>query len=189
MKREPQLLSIRIYGDEVLRKTAEPVTSFDEKLKDFAQDLIFTMYQRDGVGLAAPQVGHSIRMFAVDTEWSAEDGKPNPVVMINPQITHKEGEISYEEGCISVPHIYSKVVRPSLIKYSYYDLDGKIHEETAEGYRAVAIQHEFDHLNGVLFIDHLSNLTRLRLKLKLKEIMKTTVDGVNIRSDIFVDQD
>ncbi len=189
MIKEPQLLPIRVYGDDILRMTARPVEAFDSELRDFVADLIFTMYQRDGVGLAAPQVGKSIRVFVIDTQWASEGASPKPIVMINPQILHFEAEIDYEEGCISVPGIYSNVTRPAFIRYSYYDLNGKLHEETAEDFKTVVIQHENDHLNGVLFIDHLSSLTRLRLKLKLKDIMKTTVDGENIRHDIFIAED
>lgn len=189
MKKDPTLLSVRVYGDDILRQKTKPVEHFDEELRSFAADLIFTMYQRDGVGLAATQVGRDISVFAIDTEWSKDDAKPHPIVMINPQIISTEGEIEYEEGCISVPGIYAKVRRPSKIRYGYYDLEAKYHEEEAEDFKAVVIQHENDHLNGTLFIDHLSSLMKLRLKLKLKEISKTAVDGINIRHDIFVAED
>ncbi len=185
MKKEPQLLPIYIFGDDFLRQKLSPVAVFDDKLQDFVQDLTHTMYLRDGVGLASSQVGKNLRVFVIDLDWSHEDGKPNPIVMINPEIHQSEGEIEHEEGCISVPGIYATVRRPSRIEYSYFDINGKQHSEIAEGFKAVVIQHENDHLNGVLFIDHLSSLSKLKIKRKLKELQKTAVNGSNIRQDIY----
>lgn len=186
MKKAPKLLPVRVLGDDILRRECQEVSSFDDDLRDLAQDMIHTMYLRDGVGLAAPQVGSDKRIFVIDTAWGKEDGVKNPTVVINPIILERSGEIEYEEGCISIPGIYAKVSRPSYIRYSYYDLDGNMHSSEASDFDAVAFQHEYDHLMGKLFIDHLSNLHRLRLKLKLKDIMKTAENGVNIREDIFV---
>ena len=186
MKREAQLLPVHVLGDDILRKQARIVEVFDDELKNLAQDLIFTMYKRDGVGFAAPQGGKDIRMFVVDTQWSQEGAKPNPIVMINPRILESSGGIEYEEGCISVPGIYATVHRPSYIRYTYQDVEGNQHEAEARDFEAVVIQHENDHLNGTLFIDHLSSLMKLKLKLKLKEITKTAVDGSNIRHDIYL---
>ncbi len=186
MVSEPTLLPIHVYGDDTLRKKAKAVEVFDEDLKRLVRDMVHTMYIRDGVGLAAPQVGKDVSLFVVDTQWSKEGGTPLPRVMINPKIIESEGEIEHEEGCISIPGIYAYVHRPSKIRYSYYDLNGRYHEAIAEDFEAVVIQHENDHLHGVLFIDHISSLSKLKLKLKLKEIAKTAVDGVNIRDDIYV---
>jgi len=189
MAKEAKLLPVHVLGDNILRTKCEPVTVFDKELQEFAHDLVYTMYRRDGVGFAANQGGRNICMFAMDTEWGKEEGKPHPRVLINPKIISAEGEYEYEEGCISVPGVYAKVKRYQRITYSYQDLDGKMHEETAEDFEAVVIQHETDHLNALLFIDHLSSLARLKLKLKLREIEKTSVNGVNIRQDIFVATD
>jgi peptide deformylase len=184
-----ELLPIRIYGDVMLRVKALPVQSFDDKLRKFLRDMTHTMYHRDGVGLAANQVGSNQRIFVIDTQWSKEDAEPNPIVMINPDITSSEGEYEIEEGCISVPDIFAKVKRFNKIKYSYQDAHGKVHHEEAEGYKAVVIQHEFDHLNGVLFIDRLGKLSHLKIKRKLNALMSTAKDGVNIRAEIEPEQD
>ena len=185
MSELPKLLPIRVYGDAMLRMKALPVRNFDEKLKKSVHDMLHTMYKRDGVGLAANQVGLNKRLFTIDMDYSKDNSKPNPVVLINPIIKAGEGEYEMEEGCLSVPGIYSKVKRFNKINYTYFDLDGKEHEEEAEGYKAVVIQHEYDHLNGILFIDKISKLSLLKIKRKLKAIMSTAVDGKNIREDIY----
>lgn len=178
-----ELLPIRVYGDVMLRVKALPVQNFDDKLRKFLRDLTYTMYQRDGVGLAANQVGSNQRIFVIDTQWSKEDSVPSPVVMINPEITASEGEYEIEEGCISVPDIFAKVKRFNKIKYKYQDSHGNLHQEEAEGYKAVVIQHEYDHLNGVLFVDRLGKLAHLKIKRKLNALMNNAKDGVNIRTD------
>lgn len=181
----PKLLPVRVYGDAMLRMKALPVRNFDEKLQKIVRDMTHTMYERDGVGLAANQVGLNQRLFVIDMDYSREDSEPHPVVMINPVIKAGEGEYEMEEGCLSVPGIYAKVKRFNRIKYSYFDPAGEEHEEEAEGYKAVVIQHEYDHLNGILFIDKISKLALLKIKRKLKMIMSTAVDGKNIREDIY----
>ena len=183
MSHLPEVLPIRIYGDVMLRVKALPVKHFDDKLHKFVRDLTHTMYKRDGLGLAANQVGSNHRIFVIDTEWSKEDNEPNPVVMINPVILTSIGEYEMEEGCISVPDIFAKVKRFNKIKYIYTDIAGIEHEEEAEGFKAVVIQHEYDHLNGVLFIDKLGKLSLLKIKRKLNAIMSTAVNGKNIRED------
>jgi len=185
MNKKPKLLDVRIIGDDILRRKAQPVTVFDEGLRNFVKDMIHTMYQRDGVGLAAPQVGNSLRIFVIDMDWSKENAKPNPVVLINPHITSAEGEYEMEEGCISVPGVYAKVRRFNKVTYTYLDIEGKQHAETAEGYKAVVIQHENDHLDGILFPDRLSKLSLLKIKRKLKALESQAENGVNIRSEIY----
>jgi len=184
MNSKAKLLPVRIYGDDTLKVKALPVQQFDDKLKKLAQDMTCTMYIRDGVGLAANQVGEKLRLFVIDTEWSREETKQNPVVMINPEIISGEGEYEMEEGCISVPGIYAKVKRFYKITYKYFDLNGNEHNETAEEYKAVVVQHEYDHLNGVLFIDRISRLSMLKIKRKLNAMKSTGVNGVNIREDV-----
>ncbi|MFO7659875.1 MAG: peptide deformylase [Candidatus Cloacimonadaceae bacterium] len=185
MSSKAKLLPVRIYGDNILREKAKPVKQFDDKLKALVRDLIYTMYHRDGVGLAANQVGSTQRIFVIDTDWSKEDSDPDPVVLINPEIESGEGEYEMEEGCISLPGIFAKVKRFNKIIYSYTDLEGNEHKEAAEGYKAVVIQHENDHLNGVLFVDRIGKLAMLKIKRKLNEMLKTAVDGTNLRTDIY----
>jgi peptide deformylase len=185
MSETPKLLSVRVYGDALLRMKALPVRNFDEKLQKIVRDMLHTMYERDGIGLAATQVGFNQRLFVIDMDYSHEDAQPNPEVLINPIIKAGEGEYEMEEGCLSVPGIYAKVKRFNKISYTYYDAKGEEHAEDAEGYKAVVIQHEYDHLNGILFIDKISKLALLKIKRKLKDIMSTAVDGTNIREDIY----
>lgn len=185
MSHLPELLPIRIYGDAKLRVKASPVKKFDDELHKFVRDLTHTMYERDGLGLAANQTGHCIRVFVIDLDWTQEDSEPNPIVLINPVILSGEGEQELEEGCISVPDIFAKVKRFYKIKYTYFDACGIKHEEEAEGLKAVVIQHENDHLDGILFIDKLSKLSMLKYKRKLNAIMKTVVNGQNFRIDDF----
>jgi peptide deformylase len=182
MPRSPKLLPIRIYGDETLRLKAEPVDQIDAELFDLAQDLIRTMYEFDGVGLAAPQAGVSRRIIVVDPHWGKDGKTPAPVVMLNPVLEYGSDETETEEGCISLPELYAKVIRPNRITVSFTDLQGEKRSMQLEGYQAVVIQHEYDHLEGVLFIDRLSTIARLKLKKKLKDMEKTAKNGVNIRS-------
>jgi len=184
MSREPEILPIRVYGDVMLRIVLEPVQSFDDKLRLFIRDLTHTMYARDGVGLSANQVGHNLRVFVIDSEWSKEGAERSPVAMINPVITTAEGEYEIEEGCLSLPDIFTKVKRFNKISYTYTDLYGQEHKEEAEGFKAVVIQHENDHLNGVFFIDRISKLALLKYKRKLKLLMSTAENGKNLRQEV-----
>lgn len=177
------LLKIRIIGDQTLRLTAEVVTEFDQELKDFAEDLTYTMYETDGVGLAAPQVGVSKRMFVVDFYWAQDGINKKPRVFINPEITFSEGAITHEEGCLSVPDVFERVKRPNHIKVKAQDLDGNFFEEEYTEFPAVVLQHEYDHLNGVLFVDHLSKLKYLMHKNKIDQYIKRTkANGENIQN-------
>ena len=183
MNRIPQLLPVRVYGDNFLRTKAEEIIEITPEIMGFIEDLTYTMYERDGIGMAAPQAGKSWQVFVIDTEWTNDDAEPNPRVMINPVIHVSSGETENEEGCLSFPGIYANVIRPSRIRYSYTDLDGNRSEETAEGWEAVVIQHEYDHLNGVLFTDRVRMLTKLTLRTRLKEMESMAVNGENIRHD------
>ncbi|HRY83408.1 MAG TPA: peptide deformylase [Candidatus Cloacimonadota bacterium] len=184
---KPRLLPIRILGDEILRRKLQEVKTFDAELRDFVADLTHTMYERDGVGLAANQVGKDLRIFVMDATWTRDHKGKNPRVMINPVIEESSGESVNEEGCISIPDLYADVTRPSSITYSYYDIEGNKHREMVSGFPAIVFQHEYDHLDGILFIDKINSLTKLKLKRKLREIEKSTVDGVNIR--VYEEQD
>jgi peptide deformylase len=142
-----------------------------DELRELARDMIDVMYDEPGIGLAAPQVGASVRMFVIDTEWGDEDKEKSPTVVINPEISDREGRITWDEGCLSVPDYTATVERDAMITLRGQDLDGNPIEERAEGLRAVCIQHEVDHLDGVLFIDRISRLKRsLYVKKRKKQI-------------------
>lgn len=163
------LLKIIHYPDPVLKQVAEPVTVFDEQLRKLAADMAETMYAAPGVGLAAPQVGVSLRMVVMDC--SPREEQPELLTVINPEILEAEEDICEEEGCLSVPGYYAKVARKGRVKVKFQDLDGQEHVMEAEGLWAVAFQHETDHLDGVLFIDHLSPLKKGMFRKKYPKIL------------------
>jgi peptide deformylase len=139
-----------------------------DHIANLIDDMLYTMYEAPGIGLAAPQVGEDIRVLVADV---SED-KSQPIALVNPEIVATDGLIEYEEGCLSLPGIYAVVRRPSKIKVRGLDRDGNPIEIEAEDLLAVCLQHEIDHLNGVLFIDHLSALKRNRLLQKYRKEMK-----------------
>ena len=165
----------RIYEtpDAVLRQTSKPVETFDDELKTLAADMLETMYEAPGIGLAAVQVGVPIRLLVIDLQEPEEEGDDpvkDPRVFINPEILwHSDHDVPYTEGCLSVPEQYAEVMRPDKIRARWKDVDGKSYEEEIDGLLAVCLQHEMDHLNGVLFIDHLS---RLKRDMVLKKLAK-----------------
>jgi len=165
----------RIYEtpDAVLRQISKPVETFDRELKTLVADMFETMYAAPGIGLAAVQVGVPIRLLVIDLQEPKEEGgEPvrDPKVFINPEILwHSDSEVPYTEGCLSVPEQYAEVMRPDRIRARWQDESGKTYEEEIEGLLAVCLQHEMDHLNGVLFIDHLS---RLKRDMVLKKLAK-----------------
>ncbi|MCF7793459.1 MAG: peptide deformylase [Candidatus Cloacimonetes bacterium] len=178
---EPEILPIRIYGDKILRQKAEPIDKMTPEVKEFLEDLTYTMYETDGVGLAAPQVGVSKRIFVVDAFWFKEGGKKDPVIFINPEFTEFEGVAEAEEGCLSLPDIYEKVTRAAKVRIRGLNPDGEMVSYEAEGLFARALQHEFDHLDGVLFVDKINKLKKIMIKKKLKDLASTTSkNGVNI---------
>ena len=159
------------FPDARLKRVSEPIGTVTDQLRELARDMIEVMYDEPGIGLAAPQVGVSLRMFVIDTGWSEEDAEKNPIVVINPEISEREGRITWEEGCLSVPDYTADVERDAQITLKGQDLDGNPIEEQAEGLRAVCIQHEIDHLDGILFIDRISRLKRsLYVKKRKKQI-------------------
>lgn len=184
MQKDPKLLPVRIYGDDLLRLKAREVSQIDDALLEYINDLIHTLYVRDGVGLASPQVGVSKRIFVTDPYWSREGRDKEPIVMINPVIESRSGETETEEGCISVPGIFSYVTRSSQITVSYTNLKGERVSTELSGFPAVVVQHEYDHLDGILFVDRLGTIARLKLKMKLKELAKTAVNGENVRTGL-----
>jgi len=170
---------IVVYGDPILRKKAVDVKKGDD-LKAFIEDMYETMYAANGIGLAAPQIGKGIRVFVVDgtsLNDEEEDMTGFKKAFINPTILSAEGEPwPFEEGCLSIPNIREKVMRPETVVIRYFDEDWKEHEETYDGVKARIIQHEYDHIEGKLFIDYLSPLKKKMLKGKLNEISKGEVE-------------
>ena len=162
------ILKIYQYPDTVLRKQTQKISSFDDELTQIVEDMVETMYDAPGVGLAAPQVGESIRLIVVDTTEDKEGDKEH-MVLINPEIIESEGKQIDEEGCLSVPELSANVKRYQKITVAFQDLQGKAHELSTEDRFAVVLQHEIDHLNGILFIDHLSPLKRNMYKKKVKK--------------------
>lgn len=151
--------SILQYPDKQLRVPGEPVTEFDGELARLVEDMAETMYAAPGVGLAAPQIGVSKRLFIVDVA-NGEDEASDLRVFVNPEILEREGEVAFEEGCLSFPGIREEIPRAERVKLRAYDAQGQSFELEAEGLLAVAVQHESDHLDGRLMIDHLSTLRR-----------------------------
>ena len=148
-----------ILPDPILRTVSKPVERVDAPLQKLADDMLATMYDAPGIGLAAIQVGEPLRMLVIDL--AKEDETPAPLVFINPQVLGSSDERSvYEEGCLSIPDYYAEVERPATVRVSYLDRDGKTQEIEADGLLATCLQHEIDHLDGVLFIDHISKLKR-----------------------------
>lgn len=158
------ILKLQKYGSPILREKALPVNKVNDEIKELVKDMIETMYAQGGVGLAAPQVGVSKRIIVIDSE------EKGVLVLINPVIIKREGVSNEEEGCLSVPGIYSTVRRSSLITVEAMDLEEKKIQITQEGFLAIVLQHEIDHLDGYLFIDRVSPAKRIMLKDHLKNI-------------------
>ena len=182
------ILPIRAYGDPVLKKVAADIEPGHPGLQQLIADMYETMYEASGVGLAAPQIGQSIRLFIVDASPFAEDEgleqeerdflKDFKKVFINPYIVEEEGEEwPFEEGCLSIPGIREEVKRQETIVLQWQDEDFKEHEEEFRGFAARVIQHEHDHLDGKLFIDYLPTLRRTMLKGKLRDISLGKTDA------------
>jgi peptide deformylase len=158
------------YGDPVLEKHAEPVTAFDDELKKLVEDMFESMYAAHGVGLAAPQIGISKRLAVIDTSFKEDpDAK---LVLVNPEILHTEGRHTQNEGCLSIPEFRETVTRPRTVTIRAQDVNGNFYEKTGEELLARAFLHETDHLNGKLYISHISALKRDLMKRKIRKLMK-----------------
>lgn len=159
---------ILILPDQRLRAVAEPIEKVDDEVKQLAADMLETMYDAPGIGLAAPQIGELRRIVVMDVAKEGE--KPDPIVMINPEILkYSDDTVVTEEGCLSIPEIYYEVERPAEVTVRYTDLEGKTVERDAGDRLAICIQHELDHLDGVLYIDYLSRLKRDRVLKKFQK--------------------
>ena len=184
------ILRVVQYDEAVLRESGIPVDSFDDDLRQLADDMLDTMYNEEGIGLAAQQVGRIVRMFVMDvrpadpdtTVVCLLDGRTLPVevvmlmALVNPKVERFGEEINWEEGCLSLPEIRGHVTRPSQARVSFQDLDGHAHKLECEGLLSRCIQHEQDHLNGVLFIDaeRMSEPERKRLEAEIKALREKT---------------
>ena len=166
------ILQILEFPDPRLRKIAKPVTVFDEELEDLIEDMLETMHEAEGIGLAATQVNVHKRLLVIDVS----ENRDAPQVFINPEFEIIEDELSeYNEGCLSVPGFYETVSRPRVVKITAQDAKGEKIEQAAEGILATCIQHEIDHLDGKLFVDYLSTLKRHRIRAKLEKEHKKPV--------------
>ena len=159
---------IVLYGDPVLREKSQSIEKIDDEIKDLVTNMIATLKKAQGLGLAANQVGVAKRVFII--EMSVIDGSDETLVCINPEITETAGEVEYEEGCLSFPGIFERVTRPAEGVLRATDLDGNKFEIRADGLLARTLLHELDHLNGKLFIDYLSSLSRQLISKKLKKL-------------------
>ena len=159
------------YPDPLLLMRSAEINSFDKNLVNLSKDLIDTMYDADGVGLAAPQIGINKRIFVMDC--SSENEEKDCRVVINPEIEHASEELgSYKEGCLSIPGITEEISRPKVIKVLYQDVNGVLQRDTYDDLWSICFQHELDHLNGKLFIDHLRPMKKILVKNKMKKSSK-----------------
>ncbi len=162
------ILPILVAPNPVLKTKAKSVDKVDDEIRQLMDDMLETMYNAPGIGLAAPQVGVGKRVLVMDV--SAEDEEPNPICMANPEIIWaSEEEELREEGCLSLPEQFAEVVRPKAVRVRYLDKEGEIRELDADELLGICVQHEMDHLDGTLFVDHLSNLKRNMILRKLKK--------------------
>jgi peptide deformylase len=166
---------ILIIPEKKLRLASAPVTAFDKPLRALVDDMFETMYEAPGIGLAAIQIGEPVRVITIDV--AKKDDPKEPQVFINPEIVWTSDETStYEEGCLSIPEYYEEVERPAKVRVKFFDTDGKAREIEADGLLATCLQHEIDHINGVLFIDHISKLKRAMV---IKKFTKAAKKGVS----------
>lgn len=169
------ILHILQYPHPGLREIAQPILNFDTSIAKLANDMLETMYQAPGIGLAATQVNETKQLLVIDVS----DAKDQPLVIINPQIIEKKDEMINEEGCLSFPGIYADVPRAEKITVRYQDLEGNEHQLQAEDLLAICIQHEMDHLNGKVFVDYLSSLKRNRIRKQLQKMQRDQQNGHN----------
>lgn len=166
------VLPIILHPDPRLRKLCEPVARITPEVEKLAADMLATMYDAPGVGLAAPQVGVMSRLFVMDCQKDPE-APPDPIVLINPEIDWTSEETSvYEEGCLSIPEHFADVTRPALVRVRWTGLDGKATEREFDGLWATCAQHEIDHLNGKLFLDHIGPMKRQMITRKMEKLKR-----------------
>ncbi|MDO6591028.1 peptide deformylase [Loktanella sp. D2R18] len=169
--------NILIHPDPRLKKVTDPVASVSDDIRRLADDMLETMYDAPGIGLAAPQVAKMLRMIVMDCE-KEEDATPAPMVLINPQVVWSSDERSvYDEGCLSIPDQYAEVERPAEVEVEWMSLDGKTQREKFDGLWATCVQHEIDHLDGKLFIDYLKPLKRQMITRKMQKLKREMARG------------
>ncbi len=170
------ILPVYVYGSPVLKKVAEPISTLDSELKVLIADMFETMYNAEGVGLAAPQVGKSIRLIVMDASPFEEDdpaSKDFKRALINPEfVEFSEEQCSFSEGCLSLPKLYMDIKRPAKVRIKYLDENFEAHDEWWEGMPARIIQHEVDHLDGILFVDHLAPIRKKLMNSRLQKMAK-----------------
>jgi peptide deformylase len=168
------------FPDPRLKLRSRPVEKITDEIRELARDMLEVMYDEPGIGLAAPQVGESVRLIVVDTDWKDdENGQRRPLVLLNPEIVHREGSILWNEACLSVPDFSADVERALRVRVRGLDLEGREVVEEAEELRAVCFQHEVDHLDGILFIDRISRLKRsLYVSRRRKAVREEEAQGV-----------
>lgn len=175
------VLPIYVAPHPVLKKIADPVDAVTDDLRKLMDDMVETMYAAEGIGLAAPQVGVSKRILVIDIAQKDGEDKRAPQYFVNPEITWSSEELNvYNEGCLSVPDQYADVERPEKIKLKYLDYHGKAQEIETGGMLATVLQHEMDHLNGILFVDHLSTLKKDILLRKVKKWARENADDIKL---------
>lgn len=175
------VLPVYIYGQPVLRKVAEKINPDYPELKELIDNMFETMYKADGIGLAAPQVGLSIRLLVIDASAAADEDNPDlqdfKKAFINPEILELSGdEWAYNEGCLSLPDIREDVMRPAIVKVRYYDENFQMYEDVYDGLKARIFQHEYDHIEGKLFIDRINPIRRRMISGKLRAMTKGKVN-------------
>jgi peptide deformylase len=164
------------FPDPRLKRVSEPIDQITDEIRRLADDMLDVMYDEPGIGLAAPQVGEAVRLIVLDTEWAQGDGEKSPLVLVNPEILDADGKIVWTEGCLSVPDFEADVERAARVRVRARDLDWKETELDAEQLKAVCLQHEIDHLDGVLFIDRISRLKRNLYVQKRKKALRREQD-------------
>ena len=170
------LRPILIHPDPRLKKVCDPVAEVTSEIRRLAEDMLETMYDAPGVGLAAPQIGVTKRLLVMDC---VKEGTPEPMAMINPELVWSSEDLNtYEEGCLSIPDQYAEVERPALVRVQWLDLDGKQQQREFDGLWATCVQHEMDHLNGKLFIDYLGPLKRQMITRKMEKLKRERARSV-----------
>jgi peptide deformylase len=165
------------FPDKRLRRVSQPIGKITDEIRQLAADMLEVMYDEPGIGLAAPQVGEAVRLVVVDTEWREENAERSPLVLVNPVIVASEGQIAWNEGCLSVPEFEAEVERFAKVGLEALDLEGRKLSIAAEGLQAVCFQHEIDHLDGVLFIDRISRLKRnLYVRKRRKQLRQESAE-------------
>ena len=169
--------NILIHPDPRLKKVCAPVTEITDELRRLADDMLQTMYDAPGIGLAAPQVGVTKRLLVMDCVKDSE-AAPRPMILFNPEVTWASEDLStYEEGCLSIPEQYAEIERPATVTVRWQDREGVENEETFDGLWATCVQHEIDHLNGKLFIDYLGRMKRQMITRKMEKLKRERARG------------